>query len=250
MGMMVSMAREERANLRAQETSWDTIEVVQPGEKFLLFHPARNSTTIRRSDNGSFGGIKSSIRLKTSFLPSPLNISITTAPYIMERSAVITPFDRSQGYPLDTEDLSLRTRRTKISRMKRELAQSVEGLYLFVFAADEDQPFRGMMQEFLDESAYILASASTSLLHHLYLTLTFPNGSSFTARALPNTNRLSLLFNTFFPSDTGPLPIENTISTTKPPMNMEEGLRLLLPFHLEMVQSVQATFLVLPEKAT
>ena len=227
---------------------WDAIEVVQPGEKFLLFHPARNGTTIRHSDDGYFAGIKSGIRLKTSFLPSPLNLSIATAPYIMERSAVITPFDRNQGYPLNTEDLSLRSRRSKISRMKRELAQSVEGLYLFVFAADEDQPFRGMIQELLEESAYTLTSASTSLLHHLYLTLTFPNGSSFTARALPNTNRLGLLFNTFFPSDTGPLPVENVVSTTKPPASLEEGLRLLLPFHLEMVQSVQATFLVLPEK--
>lgn len=164
----------------------------------------------------------------------------------MERSAVITPFDRNQGYPLDTEDLSLRTRRSKISRMKRELAHSVEGLYLFVFAADEDQPFRGMIQELLEESAYTLSNASTSLLHHLYLTLTFPNGSSFTARALPNTNRLGLLFNRFFPSDTGPLPVENAISTPTTSVSMEEGLRLLLPFHLESVQSVQATFLIIP----
>lgn len=134
--------------------------------------------------------------------------------------------------------------------MKCELAQPIEGLYLFVFAADEDQPFHGMIQELLEEGAYTLSSGSISLLHQLYLTLTFPNGSSFTARALPNTNRLGLLFNTFFPSDTGPLPVEQALPATKSPVNLEEGLRLLLPFNLEMVQAVQARFLVLPDKAT
>lgn len=203
----IYIQQEERSHLRAQEASWDTIEVMQPGEKFLLFHPARNGTTIRYTDNGAFAGIKSGIRLKTSFLPNPLNISIATAPYIMERFKVITPFERSQGYPLDAEDLSL-------------------------------------------QGAYTLSSGSISLLHQLYLTLTFPNGSSFTARALPNTNRLGLLFNTFFPSDTGPLPVEQALPATKSPVNLEEGLRLLLPFNLEMVQAVQARFLVLPDKAT
>lgn len=246
----IYIQQEERSHLRAQEASWDTIEVMQPGEKFLLFHPARNGTTIRYTDNGAFAGIKSGIRLKTSFLPNPLNISIATAPYIMERFKVITPFERSQGYPLDAEDLSLRSRRSKVSRMKCELAQPIEGLYLFVFAADEDQPFHGMIQELLEEGAYTLSSGSISLLHQLYLTLTFPNGSSFTARALPNTNRLGLLFNTFFPSDTGPLPVEQALPATKSPVNLEEGLRLLLPFNLEMVQAVQARFLVLPDKAT
>jgi hypothetical protein len=246
------MSQEERSYLRAQqEAYWNTVETVQPGEKFLLFRPERNGTAIRHSDGGAFAGIKAGIRLKTSFLPSSLNISIATAPYIMERSAVITPFDRNLGYPLDAEDLSLRSRKSKITRMKLELAGSIEGLYLFVFAADEDQPFHGMMQSLMMDSVYSPMPGSTSMLHHLYLTLTFPNGSSFTARALPNTNRLGMLFNTFFPSDTGPLPVENPSSSTqvvKSATNMEEGLRLLLPFNLELLQTIQATFLFLPER--
>jgi hypothetical protein len=221
--------------------------MVQPGEKFLLFRPERSGTAIRYSDGGGFAGIKTGIRLKTSFLPASLNISIATAPYIMERSAVITPFDREQGYPLDAEDLALRSRKSKMSRMKLELSRSIEGLYLFVFAADEDQPFHGMMQSLMMDNVYAPAPGNTSLLQYLYLTLTFPNGSSFTARALPNTNRLSLLFNTFFPSDTGPLPVEST-SSTKAPASMQEGMKLLLPFNLELLQTIQATFLFLPER--
>jgi len=238
----------EESYLRAQqEAYWNTVETVQPGEKFLLFRPERSSTAIRYTDRGAFAGIKAGVRLKTSFLPAALHISITAAPYIMERAAVITPFDRNLGYPLDAEDLSLRSRKAKMSRMKPELAQSIEGLYLFVFAADEDQPFHGMMQSFMLEEARFPTPGNTSLLHHLYLTLTFPNGSSFTARALPDAGRLGMLFNTFFPSDTGPLPVENTAST-KQAVKLEEGLKLLLPFQLELLQSIQAAFLFLPER--
>ncbi len=134
-----------------------------------------------------------------------------------------------------------------MSRMKLELSRSVEGLYLFVFAADEDQPFHGMLQSLMIDGACSPAPGKTSLLRYLYLTLTFPNGSSFTARALPNTNRLGMLFNTFFPSDTGPLPVENT-SSTKESASMEEGMKLLLPFNLAALQTIQATFLFLPER--
>jgi len=238
----------EGSYLRAQqEAYWNTVETVQPGEKFLLFRPERSGTAIRHTDRGAFAGIKAGVRLKTSFLPAALHISIATAPYIMERATVITPFDRDLGYPLDAEDLSLRSRKAKLSRMKLELARSIEGLYLFVFAADEDQPLHGMMQSLMIEDVYFPAPGNTSLLHYLYLTLTFPNGSSFTARALPNTGRLGILFNTFFPSDTGPLPVENS-SSTKQAVKLEEGLKLLLPFHLELLQSIQATFLFLPER--
>src|SRR5258706_15786584 len=201
----VRMSEEEKLHISEKEQYWRNIQTVQIGEEFLLFDIARNRTQIRYSDDGSFGGLKSSIRLEAGRL-GKLNISISAAPYIKGRYAMVNPFEREQGYPIDADDLSLSSRIAKFHKIKRERAEAIQGLYLFVFVTEEDMSLNGKMQALWQETATLQENDIASLFHHLFLTLKFPNGSSFTARAFFDTRQRLLLFRTFFPSDTGPLP--------------------------------------------
>lgn len=255
------MTEDEKQHIKEKEQYWRDIETVQLGEDFLLFDSVRNRTQVRHSDNGSFAGMKSSIRLETGFL-GKLNISITAAPYTKERYTVITPFDREQGYPIDKDDLSFHSRVAKISIMKRALAQAIEGLYLFVFVAGEDMSLNSMLQALLQENSHAPERDVVSMLRHLFLTLKFPNGSSFTARASFKTRMQLLLFNTFFPSDTGPLPRIGSAPFSTPKTagghrtiqnfneeqeeDRSEGFDILLPFDLAKLKTIQAKFLFLP----
>src|SRR5574340_978528 len=108
-----SMAHEQKREASETEAHWDAVQMVHPGETFPLYHPARNGTTIRYDDNGMFGGIASHIRLQTGFF-DPLNLSITSAPYALPKAAVLTPFERQKGYPLDQEDFAWRNRCRKL----------------------------------------------------------------------------------------------------------------------------------------
>ena len=119
------MAEEkQQQHIREKEQYWRNIETVQLGQEFPLFDTDRNRTQVRYSDDGSFAGLKSSIRLETGFL-GKLNISISAAPYTKSRYAVVTPFDPKQGYPVDTDDLSFHRRVVKISKMRHELADAI-----------------------------------------------------------------------------------------------------------------------------
>jgi hypothetical protein len=242
-----------------KEIYWRSIKKVQLEEKFLLFDTARNGTQIRHSDYGAFESLKSSIRLETGLL-NVLNISIATAPYVRERYYVLTPFQREHGYPLDKDDLAFASRLAKINKRKLELAEAVEGLYLFAFVAYEDMAYNGSLQALVQEDGRTVKKEIAT--HHLFLTLAFPNGASFTARALFNTGPLFLLFSKFFPTDTGPLPKVGItrFAATKTEHGREviidfntdkgedrsEGFDLLLPFDLEKLKTVQAKFLFLP----
>ena len=256
------MAEEkQQQHIREKEQYWRNIETVQLGQEFPLFDTDRNRTQVRYSDDGSFAGLKSSIRLETGFL-GKLNISISAAPYTKSRYAVVTPFDPKQGYPVDTDDLSFHRRVVKISKMRHELADAIEGLYLFVFITDEDLSLNGRMQALLQENATLTGSDIASMLHHLFLTLKFPNGSSVTARAMYDTHQRLLLFRTFFPSDTGPLPNVGSVQSSaqktasrhrtiqnfnEEPGNVRsEGFDILLPFDLAKLKTIQSTFLFLP----
>lgn len=238
------MAHEQLRKLQEKEAYWNTIQTVQPGETFLLFHPHRNGTTIRQTDNLTFGGMASRIRLQTGIFDL-LNLSITSAPYVLPRLAVFTPFDRARGYPLDQEDFTWRTRQKKIQRLQHELAAHIEGLGLVIFVTYEDMAFSRAMQAILGENEALVPSEIAALLGRIHLTLTFPDGSSFTARALCNTNRLFLLFRTFFPTDTGPLPVGDLSQIECNNWAVEEGFRILLPFQEEQVQSIQGKFVLL-----
>ena len=255
------MSEEEKLHISEKEQYWRNIQTVQIGEEFLLFDTARNRTQIRYSDDGSFGGLKSSIRLEAGRL-GKLNISISAAPYVKGRYAVVNPFEREQGYPIDAADLSLPSRIAKFHKIKRELAEAIQGLYLFVFVTEEDMSLNGSVQALWQETATLQENDIASLFHHLFLTLKFPNGSSFTARAFFDIRQRLLLFRTFFPSDTGPLPNVGSMpsSTQKtaggngiaPSANAEqrkgrnEGFDLLLPFDLEKLKTILAKFLFLP----
>jgi hypothetical protein len=254
------MTEDKRQQGAEKEHFWQKIEIVQLGEEFLLFDTSRERTQVRSSDDGAFAGMRSSIRLETGFL-GRLPISISAAPYAKARYAVITPFEREQGYPLDKEDLFLPSRVAKMSRLKRELPGAIEGLYLLVFVANEDMVFNGMLQALLPETA-APGRDGTSMLRHLFLTLKFPRGSSFTARALFNPQRRLLRFGPFFPSDTGPLPSEaGTPSTagksasgrgaisnanTRRGEDLTEGCDILLPFDQAKLQTIRGRFLFLP----
>jgi hypothetical protein len=255
------MSEEEMLHISEKEQYWRNIQTVQLGEEFLLFDTARNRTQIRYSDDGSFGGLKSSIRLEAGRL-GKLNISISAAPYVKGRYAMVNPFEREQGYPIDAADLSLPSRMAKFHKIKRELAEAIQGLYLFVFVTEEDMSLNGSVQALWQETATLQENDIASLFHHLFLTLKFPNGSSFTARAFFDTRQRLLLFRTFFPSDTGPLPnVASMPSSTQrtaggnniaPNANAEqregrnEGFDLLLPFDLEKLKTILAKFLFLP----
>jgi hypothetical protein len=97
--------------------------------------------------------------------------------------------------------------------------------------------------------------------HRLFLTLKFPGGASFTAQAHLYAHRPLLLFRTFFPSDTGPLPrvstmlspaaevsVERATSSDtfqEPGQDRSEGFDLLVPFDLAKLQTIRARFLFL-----
>src|SRR5260370_42143923 len=126
------MVYEPNRWIKERDAYWNTSQIVHPGETFPLFHLARSGTTIRYADDGSFGAIASRIRLQIGHF-DPLNISIATAPYALQRAAVITPFDRNQGYPLYQMDPCPRDRYEKNASMNPELAKIVEGMCLVLF---------------------------------------------------------------------------------------------------------------------
>ena len=231
--------------IEERDEHWNSIQVVHQGEVFPLLHLAKNGTTTRIDDNGFFGGIASRIRLQTGLFDT-LNISTAAAPYVLQRGSVVTPFERYKGYPLDQEDFLLQSRINKITRLKNELAENVEGLGLVVFAAYEDLPLHSKMRLNPESNSAFLNPEIATLLERVFLTLTFPGGSSFSARAIYTTSRLFLLFRTFFPTDTGPLPVPKAVPEELDNVNIEEGFRILLPFDVEQVQTIRARFLLLP----
>lgn len=254
------MTKNEKPSFHGREHPRQQRELVRPGEDFLLFDTSKHRTQIRYSDDGLFGGLKSNIHLETGFLGN-LSVSIVAAPYTKERSAVLTPFDRDQGYPLDQDDLFVHRRAAKMHALKREGAGNLQGLYLFAFVTHESVAENILVQTFLQEISQIQESKQTTQLHRLFLTLKFPGGASFTAQAQLNTQHPFLLFRTFFPSDTGPLPHVGHLSSPTRPISpasrssscqsqeqehdRTEGFDLLVPFDLEKLQTIKAQFLFL-----
>jgi len=231
--------------MEERDEHWNSIQIVHQGEVFPLLHLSKNGTTTRIDDNGLFGGIASRIRLQTGLFDT-LNISIAAAPYVLQKGAVVAPFERYKGYPLDQEDFSMQSRIKKIARLKSELVESVEGLGLVVFAAYDDLPLHSKMRLNSDSTSTFLNPEIATLLERVFLTLTFPGGSSFSARAIYTTGRLFLLFRTFFPTDTGPLPMPKNVPEEVENVSIEEGFRILLPFDVEQVQTIRAKFILLP----
>lgn len=254
------MAKNENYSTNEGETPWHKSERVRPGENFPLFDLSRSHTHIRYTDDGLFAGLRSSIRLETSLL-GHLTLSSVAAPYTRDRSAVLTPFDQEQGYPLDQEDLFAQRRVAKMHRMKRERAGSLQGLSLFVFGAYEGGTDNLLVQAFTHEDLQAQNGELAAQLRRLVLTLKFPGGASFTAQAQLDTRRSLLLFRTFFPSDTGPLPRVDSLSFPDQPASTAsralrgtpqeqgndrtEGFDLLVPFDLVKLQMIQAQFLFL-----
>ena len=238
------MAHMQYRWMEEREEHWNSIQIVHQGEVFPLLHLSKNGTTTRIDDNGLFGGIASRIRLQTGLFDT-LNISIAAAPYVMQKGAVVAPFERFKGYPLDQEDFSLQSRIKKITRLKSELLESVEGLGLVIFAAYDDLPLHSKMRLNSDSTSTFLNPEIAALLERIFLTLTFPGGSSFSARAIYTTGRLFLLFRTFFPTDTGPLPVPKKVPQEVDNVSIEEGFRILLPFDVEQIQTIRAKFLLL-----
>lgn len=234
--------------IEERDEHWNTIQIVNQGEAFPLLCLSKNDTTTRMDDNGCFTGIASRIRLQTGLFDT-LNISIVAAPYLMQKGSVVAPFERYNGYPLDQEDFSLQSRIKKIVRLKGDLTENVEGLGLVVFAAYDDLPLHSKMRLNSDANSTFLNPEIATLLERVFLTLTFPGGASFSARAIYTTGRLFLLFRTFFPTDTGPLPVPNMLPEEVDNVSIEEGFRILLPFDIELVQTIRAKFLLLPRSS-
>ena len=239
------MAHQQYRWMEERDEHWNSIQIVHQGEVFPLLHLSKNGTTTRIDDNGLFGGIASRVRLQTGLFDT-LNISIAAAPYVLQKGSVVAPFERYKGYPLDQEDFSLQSRIKKIARLKNELVESVEGLGLVIFAAYDDLPLHSKMRLNSDSTSTFLNPEIAALLERVFLTLTFPGGSSFSARAIYTTGRLFLLFRTFFPTDTGPLPVPKNVPEEAENVSIEEGFRILLPFDVEQVQTIRAKFLLLP----
>jgi hypothetical protein len=252
------MARNENQPFHENERPRHTGERVRPGEDFLLFDTNRKHTHIRYSDDGFFAGLRSSICLETGAF-GYLTLSSVAAPYAKDRYAVLTPFDREQGYPLDADDLFAQRRVAKARKMRRERARAIQGLSLFVFGAYEDGTDNALLQALLPESSQAEENEPAAQLQRLFLTLKFPGGASFTAQAQLDAQRPFLLFRTFFPSDTGPLPRVGGLTSSSqelpaeprsisgPPQGPDrsEGFDLLVPFDLEKLQTIRAQFLFL-----
>lgn len=251
------MAKNENQSFHEREHLWQQRERVRPGEDFLLFDTKRKRTHVRYSDDGFFAGLKSSIHMETG-LPGNLILSSIAAPYTRERSAVLTPFDREQGYPLDQDDLFALRRLAKVRKMKRERAETIQGLLLFAFGASEDETDNSLTRALWPENLEAQEREQATQLHRLFLTLKFPGGASFTARAQLNAQRPFLLFRTFFPSDTGPLPLLGNIlppsqeragehravpgAFQEQGQDRSEGFDLLVPFDLTKLQTIRAQF--------
>ncbi len=253
------MTRNKNQPLNEGEHSRYEGERVRLREDFLLFDTSRKYTHIRYSDDGLFVGLRSSIRLETGLLGN-LALSSVAAPYAKERSVVLTPFDREQGYPLDIDDLFVQRRIAKVHRVKREHAGTIQGLSLFVFGGYEDEADNTLLQAILHGDLQKQEGTLAEQLHRLFLTLKFPGGASFTAQAQLNTQHPYLLFRTFFPSDTGPLPRVGNLASpsqiSSEPHSIRgvsqgqgsdrtEGFELLAPFDLAKLQTIRAQFLVL-----
>lgn len=254
------MAKNENQPLNEGERPWHKNERVRLGEDFLLFDISRKHTLIRYSDDGDFAGLKSSICLETGFL-GHLALSSVAAPYTREQHAVLTPFDREQGYPLDADDLVAQRRVLKAHKMKHERAGTLQGLSLFVFGAPEAESDNALLQAFLPENLQALENEPAAQLRRLFLTLKFPGGAFFTAQAQLNTPGPLLLFRTFFPSDTGPLPRVGSLPSPSQQapsasrtvwgvsreqgQDRTEGFDLLVPFDLAKLQMIRAQFLFL-----
>lgn len=251
------MTKNEQSPFPEREHSWHKNERVRPGEVFMLFDIGRKHTHIRYSDDSSFAGLKSSLRLETGFLGN-LTMSMVAAPYAKERSAVLTPFDREQGYPLDTDDLFAQRRMAKMRHIKRERSGTLQGLSLFGYGTCDYGTDSALLQAFLPEG---LDAQEQAPSRRLFLTLKFPGGASFTAQAQLNPQHTVVLFRTFFPSDTGPLPRVGNMLTPSQTLSSDaasnsgqlqeqatdrsEGFDLLVPFDLEKVLTIQAQFLFL-----
>jgi hypothetical protein len=254
------MAKNEQQPFHDRDHPWQPCERVRPDEEFLLFDTNRKHTRTRFSDDGFFAGLTSSIRLETGLFGA-LALSGIAAPYIKERSAVLTPFDRNQGYPLDQEDLFAARRAAKARSMKHERDETIQGLLLFVFGGSAEQTDRTLVQALVPADHQIQEHEQAAHQHRLFLTLKFPGGASFTAQAHFYPQRPLLLFRTFFPSDTGPLPrIDHMLSPAaeasveratrsgifqEPGQERSEGFDLLLPFDLAKIQTIRAKFLFL-----
>src|SRR5947209_17001197 len=153
--------------IEERDEHWNSIQIVHQGEAFPLLQLSTNGTTIRIDDNGLFGGIASRIRLQSGLFDT-LNISIAAAPYVMQRGSVVAPFERYKGYPLDQEDFSLQSRIKKITRLKNELAENVEGLGLVVFASYDDLPLHSKLRLSSENNTSFLNPEMVSLLQRIF----------------------------------------------------------------------------------
>lgn len=254
------MAKNEQQPFHDRDHPWQPCERVRPDEEFLLFDTNRKHTHTRFSDDGFFAGLTSNIRLETGQFGA-LTLSGIAAPYIKDRSAVLTPFDRKQGYPLDQEDLFATRRAAKARSMRHERVESLQGLLLFVFGGSAQQTDTTLSQAPVSPAQPVQESEQTTHQHRLFLTLKFPGGASFTAQAHFYPQRPLLLFRTFFPSDTGPLPRAGNVHSSaaevsgeraprsdpfhEPGQERSEGFDLLVPFDLAKLQTIRARFLFL-----
>jgi len=254
------MANNEQQPFHDRDHPRQPCERVRPDEEFLLFDTGRKYTYTRFSDDGFFAGLTSNIRLETGLFGA-LALSGIAAPYIKDRSAVLTPFDRKQGYPLDQEDLFAARRAAKARSMKHERVESLQGLLLFVFGGSAQETDTTLIQAPVPVDQPAQEPEQATHQHRLFLTLKFPGGASFTAQAHFYPQRPLLLFRTFFPSDTGPLPRVGSLLSPagegpseraarsepfqEPGQDRSEGFDLLVPFDLAKLQTIRARFLFL-----
>lgn len=244
---------EEQKYIRKQEEHWGGIRIISLGQEFYPINPEDNVSCKVYSSLVGDVALTCHIRLEVG-LSFPLNISIAIDKDFFERKEIITPLTPEKGYPMDFEDFSYSSRKRKLERLKAQLSEEVWGLDLSGYISYEDMVFNGTIEQITDETWRSLNECGKSIFDHLFVVITFPNGSSFSSRASWDPNSIQVHFAKFFPTDTGPLPKigERHYKSEDArwiEYDFDEGFYILLPidYTIEKLKGIKTRFLLLTD---
>lgn len=223
--------------------------IVSLGEDFSLFDP--EYTILSRSQN-EVTIFKSPIKLNLeNNLQTPLNIHALTSPTYKGES--ITPFDPELGYQIDSEDLKLETRVQKMKRLhdvlNRKIDFSKAPLYLAIYKYDFDSTYRLNLNEESKRDSVVAENLFSQemfdLLKRLRALVSFPEGKgAFEAKSsLKELEHGSIMFDNFYPIDSGPLP-----TPAEDAGIIREGFNLFLPSDPGKLSQIKARFVLAEEQ--
>ena len=220
--------------------------VIKLGEEFQLFDPqrvhvAKWGNQPSRYDYRLLLDIEDNFQLPLHVYTADIDDGDYTS---MGRERYLMPFGpRDDGYPIDPEDFNIKTRRSKLKRMQKELQQPIDltknPLWLFLDTDVDELHELGLNKEKGDN--YEFPYKMIDLLKRLRLTLKTPEGlfEATPSSDYPRTG--TVFFGSFYPADFGPL-------ATDDPVKLSYGLELALPSDLEKLSQIRARFVMVDEQ--